>query len=122
MFEQIFRLLAEGFIANIREREGRTTALSQERLDAIFQGVLTLLYRLLFLLYAEARDLLPVRETLEYSSVSISAIKREIGDAAGSLLDTVAGQTQEALSLRQPCSLRPTGASFRRSRSGRGRP
>ena len=95
VFEQIFRLLAEGFVANIREREGRTTALSQERLDAIFQGVLTLLYRLLFLLYAEARDLLPVRETLEYSSVSISAIKREIADAAGSLLDTVAGKLKK---------------------------
>jgi hypothetical protein len=48
-----------------------------------------LLYRLLFLLYAEARDLLPVRETLEYSGVSITALKREIGDAAGSLLDAV---------------------------------
>jgi hypothetical protein len=95
VFEQIFRLLAEGFIANIREREGRTTALSQERLDAIFQGVLTLLYRLLFLLYAEARDLLPVRETLEYSSVSISAIKQEIGSAAGSLLDTVADRLKK---------------------------
>ena len=95
VFEQIFRLLAEGFVANIREREGRTTALPQERLDAIFQGVLTLLYRLLFLLYAEARDLLPVRETLEYSSVSISAIKREIGDAAGSLLDAVAGKLKK---------------------------
>jgi len=95
VFEQIFRLLAEGFVADIHEREGRTTALSQERLDAIFQGVLTLLYRLLFLLYAEARDLLPVRETLEYSSVSISEIKREIGDAAGSLLDAVPGKLKK---------------------------
>ncbi len=95
VFEQIFRLLAEGFIANIREREGRTTALSQERLDAIFQGVLTLLYRLLFLLYAEARDLLPVRETLDYSTVSISAIKQEIGSAAGPLLDTVADKLKK---------------------------
>jgi hypothetical protein len=99
VFEQTFRLLAEGFIANIPEGEGRTTALSQERLDAIFQGVLTLLYRLLFLLYAEARDLLPVRETLEYSSVSISAIKREIADAAGSLDDTVAGKLKKQYRL-----------------------
>jgi Eco57I restriction-modification methylase/TaqI-like C-terminal specificity domain len=99
VFEQIFRLLAEGFIANIREREGRTTALSQERLDAIFQGVLTLLYRLLFLLYAEARDLLPVRETLEYSGVSISAIKREVADVAGSLEDTVASRLKKQYRL-----------------------
>ena len=64
-----------------------------------FQGVLTLLYRLLFLLYAEARDLLPVRETLEYSGVSITAIKREIGDAAGSLDDTVAGKLKKQYRL-----------------------
>jgi hypothetical protein len=95
VFEEIFRLLAEGFVADIREREGQTAALSQERLDAIFQGVLTLLYRLLFLLYAEARDLLPVRETLEYSGVSITSIKREIGDAAGSLLDAVPGKLKK---------------------------
>jgi type I restriction-modification system DNA methylase subunit len=95
VFEQIFRLLAEGFVANIRDREEQTNALSQERLDSIFQGVLTLLYRLLFLLYAEARDLLPVRETLEYSGVSITAIKREIGDAAGPLLDAVPGKLKK---------------------------
>ncbi len=95
VFDQIFRLLAEGFVANIREREGQTIALSQERLDAIFQGVLTLLYRLLFLLYAEARDLLPVRETLEYSGVSFTALKREIGDAAGSLLDAIPGKLKK---------------------------
>lgn len=99
VFEQIFRLLAEGFIANIREVEGQATSLPQERLDAIFQGVLTLLYRLLFLLYAEARDLLPVRETLEYSSVSISSIKREVGNVAGSLEDTVAGRFKKQYRL-----------------------
>jgi hypothetical protein len=50
---------------------------------------LTPLGILLFLLYAEAPDLLPVRETLEYAGVSIRALKREIGDAAGSLPDAV---------------------------------
>jgi hypothetical protein len=41
----------------------------------------------------------PFPETLDYSGVSITAIKREIGEAAGSLLDAAPGKTQEALSL-----------------------
>jgi hypothetical protein len=59
VFDQIL-LLAEGFVAHIREHEGRTGALPQERLGAIFLGVFRLLSRLLFLLYADARDLLPL--------------------------------------------------------------
>src|SRR5208283_5025985 len=47
VFDEIFPILAEGFVAGIREREGRTAELVQERLDGIFRGVLTLLYRLL---------------------------------------------------------------------------
>jgi hypothetical protein len=61
--------------------------LTQERLDGIFRGVLTLLYRLLFLLYAEARDLLPVRETREYLDSSLAGIKTEVADVAGLLLN-----------------------------------
>lgn len=52
VFFEIFPHLAEGFIVNIREQEGSKADLSQERLDTVFQGTLTLLYRLLFLLYA----------------------------------------------------------------------
>ncbi len=87
VFEDIFPILAEGFIANIHEREGRDADLPQERLDEVFQGVLTLLYRLLFLLYAEARDLLPVRgEARDYLEVSITNLKGEIAQDAGLLL------------------------------------
>ena len=86
VFEQIFPHLAEGFIVNIREQEGKDTEFSSERLDQIFQGTLTLLYRLLFLLYAEARDLLPVKEIRGYHEVSLTKIKTEIAEAAGTLL------------------------------------
>ena len=41
-------------------RQRGETDFSEEKLAAVFQGTLTLLYRLLFLLYAESRDLLPI--------------------------------------------------------------
>ncbi len=87
VFEHIFQILAEGFVAHIRHKEGRDAVLPQERLDAIFQGVLTLLYRLLFLLYAEARDLLPVKETRDYFDASLTKLKSEIEVAAGPIRD-----------------------------------
>jgi hypothetical protein len=92
VFEQIFQILAEGFIAHIRQSEGRDAELPQERLDAIFHGVLTLLYRLL---YAEARDLLPVKETREYQDASLSKLKSEVQAAAGPIRDGEADRLQK---------------------------
>lgn len=89
VFEEVFPHLAAGFIAHIRERGGPHADLSQEVLDAVFQGTLTLLYRLLFLLYAEARDLLPVKEVRGYFEASLTKLKREMAEAAGSIADEV---------------------------------
>ena len=89
VFEEVFPHLAAGFIAHMRERDGLHTGLSQEVLDAVFQGTLTLLYRLLFLLYAEARDLLPVKEVRGYFQASLTKLKREVAEAAGSIADEV---------------------------------
>ena len=52
-------------------------ALSEDELNppAVYNGTLTLLYRLLFLLYAESRDLLPVREVRGYRRISLQQIK-----------------------------------------------
>ena len=55
----------------------------------VYQGTLTLLYRLLFLLYAESLDLLPVKEVRDYFQASISQVKREVADAAGTIEDEV---------------------------------
>ncbi len=96
VFGEIFPHLAEGFIAHIRQKEGADTELPQERLDAIFQGVLTLLYRLLFLLYAESRGLLPVRETRGYFEVSLTKLKGEIAEAAGTIADEVDGKLKRS--------------------------
>jgi len=50
-----------------------------ETLKAIYDNALILLYRLIFILYAEARELLPVRESDQYrDTYSLQAIKQAI--------------------------------------------
>jgi hypothetical protein len=95
VFTDAFPVLAEGFIAQMRERAGGALNLDQDRLDNIFQGTLTLLYRLLFLLYAESRDLLPVHSR-EYREASLQRLKDEIKDAAGAIED----ETEQHLNKR----------------------
>src|SRR5713226_529035 len=68
VFFEIFPHFARGFILYARRTgqlpAGLDTLPDEERnrlLEPFFSGTLTFLYRLLFLLYAESRDLLPVR-------------------------------------------------------------
>ena len=85
IFEEIFPICAEGFISHIRQRDGKRADLSQPVLDQVFQGTLTILYRLLFVLYAESRDLLPVKEFHGYGQKSLKLVKEEIAGKAGEL-------------------------------------
>ena len=78
VFEEVFPNFARGFIEQIRSSEGKDADLNQERLDGVYQGTLTFLYRLMFLLYAEARDLLPVKEVRGYWEASLERLKGEI--------------------------------------------
>lgn len=89
VFEEVFPHLAAGFIAHIRQRDGLNANVSQEALDKVFLGTLTLLYRLLFLLYAESRDLLPVKEVRGYWEVSLTKLKNDIAEGAGTIEDDV---------------------------------
>jgi type I restriction-modification system DNA methylase subunit len=82
VFTEAFPILAEGFIANMRQRGD--SDLDDHKLATVFQGTLTLLYRLLFLLYAESRDLLPIH-TREYRGASLQRTKDEIKEAAGAI-------------------------------------
>jgi hypothetical protein len=82
VFTEVFPVLAEGFIANMR-RCG-TANLDDEALATVFQGTLTLLYRLLFLLYAESRDLLPIHAR-EYHDASLQRLKDEVKERAGTI-------------------------------------
>jgi len=89
VFEDVFPHLASGFITFMRQRDGLHADIPQETLDTIYQGTLTLLYRLLFLLYAESRDLLPAKEVRGYFEASLTKFKQEIAQAAGSIEDEV---------------------------------
>ncbi|TWT40539.1 N-6 DNA Methylase [Phycisphaerae bacterium RAS1] len=82
IFVEIFPHLAQGFLLDRKKRLGLTRAPSDDELRDTFEATLTLLYRLLFLLYAESRDLLPVREAA-YKAASLKEIKEEIAGHAG---------------------------------------
>lgn len=81
VFEDIFPHFAEGFIENMGGAE-RLLSLSaeesEERLKECFQGTLTFLYRILFLLYAESRNLLPVKEVRGYWEISLTRLKEAV--------------------------------------------
>ncbi|MBI5025201.1 MAG: N-6 DNA methylase, partial [Nitrospirae bacterium] len=67
------KVLSEGFLKTHGNR------LSQENLKEVHDNSLILLYRLLFILYAEYRELLPLYEnTLYTESYSFDSLKKEI--------------------------------------------
>ena len=57
VFLSIFPHLAQGFLEDRRRRLGVKGEPTEAELADVFEATLTLLYRLLFLLYAESRDL-----------------------------------------------------------------
>jgi hypothetical protein len=95
VFEEVFPHLGHGFVEHLRETTGERKV-SQDTLDEIFLGTLTLLYRLLFLLYAESRDLLPVREVRGYWEASLKCLKGEVAEHAGTIVDEVEAQLKKA--------------------------
>ena len=104
VFGEVFPYFAEGFIKHGHERPSTAPrgsaqdAWTDDDLVVAFQATLTFLYRLLFVLYAEARDLLPVRETRGYWEVSLQRIKEEIAGKAGNLEDEVNDRLEKAYS------------------------
>jgi hypothetical protein len=100
VFYTIFPHLAEGFLADRKRRLGVETEPTDEDLADIFEATLTLLYRLLFLLYAESRDLLPVREA-PYQSASLKRLKEEVADKAGVAEGEVPVRLEKAWSARE---------------------
>ena len=113
VFEEIFPHFAEGFIEHLRGQPPLTgaqqgtllpitqqLALKQEPDEEfrrqVFHGTLTFLYRLLFLLYAESRDLLPAKEVRGYWEHSITRLKEEIAARAGDILDEAPAKLRKA--------------------------
>ena len=77
IFDQVFEGLATGFIEYRRNELGIKNE-TEGTLKEIFNGCLTLLYRLLFLLYAESRNLLPVEDQNRYYKKSLKKLKEDI--------------------------------------------
>jgi hypothetical protein len=100
IFLTIFPHLAQGFLEDRKLRLGQVKAPTEEELADIFEATLTLLYRLLFLLYAESRDLLPIREA-PYFAASLKKIKEEIAEKAGVAEGGVADCLQKAYSPKE---------------------
>ncbi|MFO8007857.1 MAG: hypothetical protein R6V05_08985 [Candidatus Brocadiia bacterium] len=82
VFESVVPAIAEGFLHHLREERGMEVA-PEDRgaLDQIYSATLLLLYRLFFLLYAEARDLVAVGEGAAYAAQSLQHLKEEICEA-----------------------------------------
>jgi hypothetical protein len=90
VFTQIFPHFAAGFIHNFRAEIGNPQAdFDEESLQWIYEGTLTFLYRLMFVLYAESLELLPLYEERGYRELSLHKLKKEIEERAGTILDEV---------------------------------
>src|SRR5713226_1693075 len=79
IFDRVFERLAEGFLEYRRKERGITSE-DESTLTDVFNGCLTLLYRLLFVLYAEARELLPVSDEHRYYRKSLRKLQRDVLD------------------------------------------
>jgi hypothetical protein len=77
VFNTVFPVLAEALAFHDSARPREPT---QVWLDEVRKGTLIMLYRLLFVLYAEDRDLLPNKNGA-YTAYSLSNLRREIAEA-----------------------------------------
>jgi len=78
VFDRVFEDLAQGFV-EARQTDKSSVEMSEIELKEVFDGCLVLLYRLLFLLYAESRNLLPIGES-GYRKKSLSQIRDDIAE------------------------------------------
>jgi hypothetical protein len=79
VFERVAPLIVQGFVAWRRDEHGIKDE-TPETLAEIYKAALVLLYRLLFLFYAEARNLLPVQDERGYGQLSLARISRHVAD------------------------------------------
>jgi hypothetical protein len=80
VFLKIFPQFAKGFIADMR---GQGVKEADINLDGVFSGTMTFLYRMMFILYAESLELLPVTDERGYGEYSLYALKRDLARVGG---------------------------------------
>ena len=77
VFEQVAPLIVTGFVA-WRQNEKGLPSDTREALAMLYKATLVVLYRLLFLFYAESRNLLPMQDTSGYGQLSLARLCRNI--------------------------------------------
>ena len=86
--EGVYRALLEacrGFVGHT------PNGLAENGLEAVYDNALVFLYRLLFVLYAEAAELLPLRDNAQYHDLySLHAIKQAVADNPGAFPEGIA--------------------------------
>lgn len=83
IFEEIFPEFAQGFIKNMKTHGN--TDFDEDQLADVFNATMFFLYRLMFILYAESLELLPVQAETNYQTFSLYRLKKEIAEVAGEL-------------------------------------
>ena len=73
VFVEIFPQFAKGFIADMRAKG--ISDLDDAALATVFSGTMTFLYRLMFILYAESLELLPLQDVRGYGERSLDRMK-----------------------------------------------
>jgi len=92
IFKHIFGYFAGGFIDHMRQQGLED---DQIDLDLVFNATMTFLYRLMFVLYAESLELVPVKEENGYGARSVRALKGEIAAIAGKIIDQADDRLRE---------------------------
>ncbi|VXD22965.1 Genome sequencing data, contig C321 [Planktothrix serta PCC 8927] len=96
VFERIFPNLAGGFVADATRRGQPVTS------EQVYEATLSFLYKLLFLLYAEARNLLPIQgDYRDYSLIQLTKEVAEGLDRQKKLSQTSTGMYDKLLNLFQ---------------------
>ncbi|MBE9145071.1 N-6 DNA methylase [Planktothrix mougeotii LEGE 06226] len=96
VFARIFPNLAGGFVADATRRGQPVTS------EQVYEAALSFLYKLLFLLYAEARNLLPIEgDYRDYSLIQLTQEVAENLDRQKKLSQTSTGMYDQLLNLFQ---------------------
>jgi type I restriction-modification system DNA methylase subunit len=81
ILQSVFPQLAQGFLDHRQQERGPADELTEADLPELFEGTLCFFFRLLVILYAESRELLPVGDA-SYFPNSLRKIQTEVAEAA----------------------------------------
>ncbi len=80
--ERVYRIVVPALAQAVARRRAAMPALAEAELSALYEQALNVLFRLLFIAYAEDKDLLPYRSDGAYQPNSLKALAREFSELA----------------------------------------